>query len=153
MEFDFIPSPELMQKANLAKTPEELQALAKESGMDITPEQAQEYFDRLHKTGELDDDELDNVSGGCGGGSKETGPTDFQINNLERTVCQFFTCYQCGGSYSSSSCLERWPCYPSYHTGPGSGCNKTADCGFCKYQYRKEGKFYCSRPENRGKTL
>ena len=74
MELDFNPSPELLQKANTARTPEELQALAKENGMDITPEQAREYFDRLPQTGELADDELDNVSGGCAAGNPKRPP-------------------------------------------------------------------------------
>ena len=60
---------ELIAKAKEAKTAEELMALAKESGEEITEESAKAYFDLLNpKTGELSDDELDNVSGGCGGG-------------------------------------------------------------------------------------
>lgn len=46
----------------------ELLALAKENGIEMTEEQAKEYFAKLNtKTGELADDELDNVSGGCDG--------------------------------------------------------------------------------------
>ena len=60
---------ELVAKAKEAKTPEELMALAKENGIELTEEEAKAYFDRLHpQTGELSDSELDNVSGGCGGG-------------------------------------------------------------------------------------
>ena len=60
---------ELVAKAKEAKTPEELMALAKENGVELTEESAASYFDRLNpKTGELSDSELDNVSGGCGGG-------------------------------------------------------------------------------------
>ena len=56
---------ELIAKAKEAKTAEELMALAKESGEEITEERAKAYFDLLNpKTGELSDDELDNVSGG-----------------------------------------------------------------------------------------
>ena len=62
-------TPELIEKAKSAKTPEELMALAKENGVELTEESAAAYFDRLHpQTGELSDSELDNVSGGCGGG-------------------------------------------------------------------------------------
>ena len=62
---------ELVAKAKEAKTPEELMALAKENGVGLTEEEAKAYFDRLHpQTGELSDSELDNVSGGCGGGTK-----------------------------------------------------------------------------------
>ena len=60
---------ELLAKAKEAKTPEELFALAKENGIELTAESAASYFERLNsKTGELSDSELDNVSGGCGGG-------------------------------------------------------------------------------------
>lgn len=58
-------SDELIQKGRAAKSPEELLALAKESGMSITAEQASAYFGRLNGSGELSDEELDDVSGGC----------------------------------------------------------------------------------------
>ena len=58
-------TPELIEKAKSAKTPEELLALAKENGMELTEESAKAYFEQLNpKTGELADDELDNVAGG-----------------------------------------------------------------------------------------
>ena len=60
-------TPELLEKAKQAKTAEELIALAKENGAEMTPEEANTYFAQLNpKTGELSDDELDNVAGGCG---------------------------------------------------------------------------------------
>ena len=59
---------ELIAKAKEAKSAEELLAMAKESGVPITEELAKECFDRMHTTGELADDELDQVGGGCGGG-------------------------------------------------------------------------------------
>ena len=60
---------ELVAKAKEAKTPEELMALAKEAGIDMTEESAALAFEQLNsKTSELSDSELDNVSGGCGGG-------------------------------------------------------------------------------------
>lgn len=60
---------ELVAKAKEAKTSEELMALAKEDGIDMTEESAALAFEQLNsKTGELSDSELDNVSGGCGGG-------------------------------------------------------------------------------------
>ena len=59
-------SEELIAKAKGTKTPEELAALAKESSIDLTEEEAKAYFEQLHpKTGELSDEELDNVSGGA----------------------------------------------------------------------------------------
>ena len=60
---------ELVAKAKETKTSEELMALAKEAGIDMTEESAASLFEQLNsKTSELSDSELDNVSGGCGGG-------------------------------------------------------------------------------------
>ena len=56
---------ELLAKAKEMKTPEELMALAKENGMELTEESAKAYFEQLNsKTGELADEELNNVAGG-----------------------------------------------------------------------------------------
>lgn len=60
-------SPELIIKAKNAQSAEELLALAKENDVEMTEESAAAYFAQLNPTiGELSDDELDNVSGGCG---------------------------------------------------------------------------------------
>ena len=57
---------ELLTKAKAAKTAEEIMALAKENGIEMTAEEAQKIFAQLHsQSGELSDDELDNVSGGA----------------------------------------------------------------------------------------
>ncbi len=58
-------SKELLEKAKTAKTAEELLAMAKAENIEMTAEEAAKYFAELHKTGELSDDELDNVSAGC----------------------------------------------------------------------------------------
>lgn len=56
---------ELLAKAKNAKTPEELIALAKENGTEMTEESAEAYYNLLHpQNGEVSDDELDNVAGG-----------------------------------------------------------------------------------------
>lgn len=61
-------SVELVEKAKQTKSAGELAALAKENGVEMTVEEANAYYEKLHSTGELADDELDNVSGGgCGG--------------------------------------------------------------------------------------
>ena len=66
---------ELLAKAKEAKNPDELMSLAKENGVELTEESAKAYFNKLHpKTGELSDSELDNVSGGCGGGYDASRP-------------------------------------------------------------------------------
>lgn len=57
-------SKELLKKAKTAKTAEELLAMAKEENIELTSEQAAMVFANLNKTGELSDEELDNVAGG-----------------------------------------------------------------------------------------
>ena len=75
-------TPEQLAKAKAAKSAEELIALAKENGVELTEEEAAKYFAELHKEGELADDELNNVSGGCGGDPepKYTVGTRFLLN-------------------------------------------------------------------------
>ena len=57
---------DLLRKAKSAKTAEELLEIAKTEGVELTAEEAKKVFSRLHQSGELPDEELDNVSGGCG---------------------------------------------------------------------------------------
>ncbi len=57
----------LLEKARKAKSKEELMALAKENSILLTEQDAEEYMNLVKGTsnqGELEDDELDNVSGG-----------------------------------------------------------------------------------------
>lgn len=58
-------SKELLEKAKQAKTAEELLTMAKAENINFTAEEAAKAFDGLNKNGELSDEELDNVSGGC----------------------------------------------------------------------------------------
>ena len=62
MEDNF--TPELIEKARQANSPEELLSLAKENNIELSEDKAKEYFERLNKSGELADEELNNVSGG-----------------------------------------------------------------------------------------
>ena len=60
-------SKELLEKAKTAKSAEELLAMAKAENIALTEEEAAKAFAELNKTGELSDEELDNVAGGWGG--------------------------------------------------------------------------------------
>ena len=60
-------SKELLEKAKTAKTAEELLAMAKTENIELTEEEATKAFAELNKNGELSDEELDNVAGGCEG--------------------------------------------------------------------------------------
>ena len=56
---------ELIEKAKTANTAEELLAMAKAENIDLSEEEAEKAFAELNKTGELSDEELNNVAGGC----------------------------------------------------------------------------------------
>ena len=71
-------SKELIEKAIQAKTAEELLAMAKAENIELTEEEAAKAFAELNKSGELSDEELDNVSGGCEGGAS---PPKFSGND------------------------------------------------------------------------
>ena len=66
---------EMLEKAKTAKSAEELLAMAKIENIEISAEEAAKAFAELNKTGELSDEELDNVSGGCGRDYEPSGET------------------------------------------------------------------------------
>ena len=56
-----------MKKAKTANKTEEPLKMAKAENIEISAEEAAKAFAELNKTGELADEELDNVAGGCAG--------------------------------------------------------------------------------------
>ena len=90
-------TPELIEKAKEAKTPEELFALAKENGVELTEESAAAYFEIMKpKAGELADDELNNVSGG---GCRKS---DGRLVVSAGYSCGYWECKRCGVGASRS---------------------------------------------------
>ena len=83
-------TPEQLAKAKQAKSVEELLALAKENGMELTEEEAKNYFAELNKEGEIADEELDNVSGGCGSYERP------DVVNVEVVSEGVYRCPKCG---------------------------------------------------------
>ncbi|MGN0813046.1 MAG: Nif11-like leader peptide family RiPP precursor [Candidatus Coproplasma sp.] len=77
-------SKDLLEKAKTAKTAEELLALAKAENIELTEEEAAKAFERLNACAELSDEELDNVSGGCG--SEPEKPTVNKFNVGDRVL-------------------------------------------------------------------
>ncbi len=60
-----ISKEEFKERLITAKSPEELVKLAGEFGVEFSLENAQKLYDKLHAEGELSDDELEGVVGGC----------------------------------------------------------------------------------------
>ena len=92
---------ELVNKAKKAKSVEELLALAKENGIELTNEQAKEYFAQLNPTkGELSDDELEDVAGGGCLAEEERYCPNCQTRLEMRGSCHglyiFYQCNNCG---------------------------------------------------------
>ena len=122
---------ELLSKAKEAKTPEELIALAKENGMELTEAEAKTYFDLLHpQTGELSDDELDNVSGGaCHNGGR------LVVSAMH--YCDEWRCKDDGSQWVIDGMLE---CCKT--------CRVTAFCHSCQYCTYEKGLWLCNNPVN-----
>ena len=111
---------ELIQKAKSAKTCQELYSLAREMGMEVSEEEAKVYFEQLHKTGELAENELDNVAGGgCHYKDGRLVVTDFNS-------CRYYSVF---GPYRDN---------PNAHT-----------CAYCRYRVHEHGLCLCDHPCNR----
>ena len=67
----------LIEKAKTAKNAEELFALAKENGVEMTANEAVTYFAQLNrKECEMSDEDLDAVAGGACGESEQQSKTN-----------------------------------------------------------------------------
>ena len=56
----------MIKKAKTASSAEDLKRMAAEEGIELTSEEAGRYYEMLHSSGALSDDELDSVAGGKG---------------------------------------------------------------------------------------
>ena len=123
---------EMLAKAKETKTPEELTALAKENSIELTEEEAKAYFEQLHpKTGELSDDELDNVAGG--GCHTKDGKMVVPFTHL----CDKYRCKYCGG-------VRMKP--PAKRC---TGCHVLTSCSSCSYCTYEKGLWLCDHPAYR----
>ena len=123
---------EMLAKARKAKTQEELLAIAQENGVDMDAESAQAYFEQLHKpTGEISDDELDNVAGGaCYRG-------DGRMVTTVANLCREWRCKKDGSRMESD------------HRPICCKCGKTAFCSNCKFCTYEKGLWLCNHESNR----
>lgn len=123
---------EILAKARKAKTQEELLAIAQENGVDMDAESAQAYFEQLHQpTGEMSDDELDDVAGGaCYQG-------DGRMVTTVGNSCRSWRCKQHNKKMDSDHrpvCIE---------------CGKMASCNSCKFCTYEKGLWLCNYEGNR----
>lgn len=123
---------ELILKAKEAKTAEELLALAKENGVPLNEESAKAYYEKMHKTGELSDEELDNVAGGgCYHEDK------LVVSALH--YCENWQCHKCGKQDHSS--LHGHRCDRETSNEPA---NIIACCNSCKYCVYQDALWLCT---------
>ena len=78
-------SKELLEKAKTAKTAEELLAMSKAEGFELPEGEAKTVFSKLYKMGELSDEELDNVSGGC----SPSAPPKYKVGDYVKYYYQY----------------------------------------------------------------
>ena len=122
---------ELIAKAKHAKSPEELMALAKENGVELTEESAKAYFNQLNpKTGELADDELNNVAGG---GCHNGGRLVVSVMHY----CDEWRCKDDGSQCDIDGVLVNC-----------NTCKIAAYCFSCKYCTYEKGLWLCNNPVN-----
>ncbi len=120
-------TPEQLQAARAAKSPEELISLAKEQDIDITVEQAANFLNPPN--GELSDEELENVSGGyC-----KQGGYGREIVTLV-TPCVHGLKKYMEDTWVGPANSERRKC-GSYHVIHGG------KCGYLSYE---KGIWYCN---------
>ena len=87
---------EMIEKAKVAKTADELLEIAKANGVEMTLDEATTYFAQLNpKSGELTDDDLDNVAGGA---CSRTDSNLYAQDGDRVRVITGETCPKCGGT-------------------------------------------------------
>ena len=122
---------ELLEKAKAAKTPEEIQAIARENGMeDFSLESAKAYYEQFHKEGELSDEELDNVAGGA------CYTDDGRMVTTIANFCEDgHRCKKCGRNF--------------IHEGHAPDCFEGPNCKDCKHMSYEKGLWLCNYEGNR----
>lgn len=128
-------TPEILEKAGQAKSAEELIALAEENGYPLDEERARKYFGQLNRSGELSDEELDNVAGG---GCYRNGRLIVTMKNS----CDLYECASCGQRISGGRCLNAKTHSCKVELNFISSCCHT--CRYCSYEH---GMWYCNHPE------
>ncbi len=103
-EKEIVISEDLIKKAKTAGTVEELLAMAKENGYEMTEEEAKTAFSRLNSTGEVADDELEAVAGGGNCNLKDYNKCPYcQSYDITKVLCgsdSHWSCAGCGRKFT-----------------------------------------------------
>ena len=127
---------ELLKRAKGAASPEELIKLAKEADIDnLTEEDAKNYFDALHRSGELSDEELEASAGGCKKGGKTVVT---HLNN-----CDHFICRYCGRYFVTT---DSGGISHHGHFYEPVDCEKGLYCCNCQFFIYEGGLWLCNNP-------
>ena len=132
---------ELIEQARQAKSPEALLTLAEANGMTLTQDEARDYFAQLHEpcnqSGELSDEELNNVAGG--GCHYKDGRLIVTIDHY--CSDSFWRCKRCHGhAYYRQSKPDAHTCYD------GKGISHL-NCNNCQFMVYEHGLWLCNNPK------
>ena len=135
---------DMMEKAQGAKTPEELLVLAKEADIQMSPQEAEETFALLNKKGELSDEELDNVAGGGCDTTVDGKSYTVVSSGLDCFTGQYEANYErngvdgvvAGPLYAQDNYSLRFTWQDFAYPG---------QCGMCRWLSFKAGTGYCSK--------
>ena len=106
---------EIFTKIKNCQTIEELKTIGKEIGYELTDEEAKAYFEKLSKEGELNDDELDSVTGGCTWWRKGRAYSGVDPHNLIVTIGNSCSLWKDGKKSGI-----RGTCYTCHHCSLGN---------------------------------
>ena len=130
-------TPEMIKTAKRAESAEALLALAKKNGYEMTTEEAEAYFARMHKSGELSDEELENVSGG---GCRNNG----HLVVTTMYGCDLWLCKKDKRKARPTGYITTDTNRP-YATCPS--CGRDPYCKDCYYCHYEKGLWLCYNPE------
>ncbi len=115
---------ELIEKAKIAKSPEEIMKIAEENDIYMVKEEAESIYKQLHTSGEMSDEELAGAAGGCKGAGGRT---------IVTSGCKCFT-----GKFDAIDLADAGylgTCWYLFSKGEA--------CGRCKHLEFKNGIGYC----------
>ena len=135
---------ELILKAKGAKSADDILAIAKDNGLDVSREDAEMYIQMNRESGELSDEVLDSVTGGAAytlrGGY-------LIVTNFHE--CDRWKCDECGGNdirYTRVASESGWA-WAHKCGGHPNGCDKScATCEYMKYRFPFQ---ICIHPDTR----